>query len=94
MIIGNEQDRVIVKSFTQDDTHYEVTIANGEMSSCTCPDHLQSKAPCKHMYLVNKVQLLLLPRPDAMPMPDNVQESRVPNSRQIDAEALEKAFER
>ena len=85
MIIANEQDRVTVKSFTQDGTQYEVAVADGEMTSCTCPDHAQSKAACKHMYLVNKVQLLLLPQPDdAMPMPDVVQESRARNTRQID----------
>ncbi|KAF8941876.1 hypothetical protein BGZ47_007078 [Haplosporangium gracile] len=52
----NENKKFIVNSFTTCDVKYAVS-ANAQVTcllSCTCPDYVRHKVPCKHLYLVSR----------------------------------------
>lgn len=46
----------MVKSFTGSGEEYTVTVDERYLlRSCSCPDYVKQKMPCKHMYLVQRV---------------------------------------
>jgi len=76
MIINVDIHCICVRSFTNDDQHYEVTLTQeNEMKGCSCPDHSRSATACKHMVLINKVHRIPLPLPEALPLPIGVSDS-------------------
>lgn len=38
-----------IKSFTDENKEYEVTVQHGKVTGCTCPDYYYHKHECKHM---------------------------------------------
>ncbi|KAF7726594.1 hypothetical protein EC973_008639, partial [Apophysomyces ossiformis] len=45
-----------VKSFTQEDVTYDVTVSNNAMTSCSCRDFQWRQSACKHMHLLHRVK--------------------------------------
>ncbi|KAF9934067.1 hypothetical protein BGZ67_004024 [Mortierella alpina] len=52
-----EEQKFLVKSFTRAELEYTITVSmeRSLLLSCTCPDHLKHKIPCKHLYLVKRI---------------------------------------
>ncbi|KAG0175687.1 hypothetical protein DFQ28_006878 [Apophysomyces sp. BC1034] len=45
---------LIVRSFTQKDVSYEISVDGNAMTSCSCRDFRWSQSACKHMYLLHR----------------------------------------
>ncbi|KIJ36527.1 hypothetical protein M422DRAFT_261087 [Sphaerobolus stellatus SS14] len=44
-----------VESFTQDNTHYDISIKEEKITSCSCPAYTESRLTCKHMFVALRV---------------------------------------
>jgi hypothetical protein len=73
MILENNADNIIVQSFTDPNETYVVTIVDGTMVDCMCPDFSRSSTACKHMFLVNSVARLGFPTRDVIEVPAALQ---------------------
>ncbi|KAK3835443.1 MAG: hypothetical protein J3R72DRAFT_451572, partial [Linnemannia gamsii] len=53
----DENNEFIVNSFTTPDVKYTVSVdaQAARLLSCTCPDYVRHKMPCKHLYLVSRI---------------------------------------
>ncbi|KAK3821219.1 MAG: hypothetical protein J3Q66DRAFT_332843 [Benniella sp.] len=57
MVNKGKNGNFMVKSFTGSGEEYTVTVDVERylLRSCSCPDYVKQKMPCKHMYLVQRV---------------------------------------
>ncbi|KAF9535998.1 hypothetical protein EC957_000966, partial [Mortierella hygrophila] len=53
----DENNEFFVNSFTTPNVKYAVSAdaQAARLLSCTCPDYVRHKMPCKHMYLVSRI---------------------------------------
>jgi hypothetical protein len=64
MISSEVPDAIQVKSFNLESTNiYTISLSQDEntMIACSCPSFAQSATKCKHMFLVNQIDQILLP---------------------------------